>query len=166
MNGLRLGALLLLSCAHAEPSGHAVQPERLLSPEQIVRATIAPTPAVPSGGHGELRITLQIAPGYHVMSNQPSNPLYIASRVRFAAHEIIAWGAPIYPPPQSFRLADETIATFEGEIAVRVPFEIANAAIPGSYELLGTLEYQSCTQTSCLFPVKRTLTAPITIVRP
>jgi hypothetical protein len=44
-------------------------------------------------------------------------------------------------------LADETIATFEGDVEVHQPFEIASNATLGSAELAGTLRYQSCTKT-------------------
>jgi DsbC/DsbD-like thiol-disulfide interchange protein len=156
--------LLLLACAHAPSEHHQSEPqERMLAPEQVVRASIAAPPVVHPGDHGELSVALQIAPGYHVMSNQPSRALYIATSVRFETHDGIAWGYPSYPPPQGFRLADETIATFEGEVEVHQPFEIASDAKPGQAELAATLEYQSCTKTSCLFPVKRPLTARIEI---
>src|SRR4029077_2098268 len=157
---------LLSACAHSgaqQPDSE--KPERMLAPEQVVRTSIATPPVLRPGDHGELLVTLRIAPGYHVMSNQPSSTLYIATSVRFAAQNGIAWGSPSYPPPRGFRLAAETIATFEGEVEVHQPFAIASDATPGSAELAGTLEYQSCTKTSCLFPVKRALTARIEIAQ-
>jgi DsbC/DsbD-like thiol-disulfide interchange protein len=164
MTRLVPAALLLLACTHA-PLEHpkSEPPERMLAPEQVVRASLAAPPVVHPGDHGELLVALRIAAGYHVMSNQPSSTLYIATSVHFAARDGIAWGDASYPPPQGFRLADETIATFEGELEVRQPFEIAVDAKPAIVEVAGTLTYQSCTNSSCLFPVERPLTVRIEI---
>jgi DsbC/DsbD-like thiol-disulfide interchange protein len=152
------------SCAHAGAERVAPNPPAL-SPEQIVHYAIASAGAVAPGGHGELRATLRIEPGYHLMSNAPRNPHYIATRVQFDAAAGVAWDDPSYPPASDFRLSKVTIATFAGEIEVRLPFTIASDAETGTRELHGDLVYQTCTGTSCLFPVKRQISAQIEVAR-
>jgi DsbC/DsbD-like thiol-disulfide interchange protein len=99
------------------------------------------------------------------MSNAPRNPLYIATRVQFDAAPGVAWGEASYPPALDFRLSKETIASFAGEIEVRLPFTVASDADAGKRELHGALAYQACTSASCLFPVRRQITAQIEIAR-
>lgn len=158
-------ALWLVGCAHAptRPVAPEPQADSELSPEQVVRVQFEPPAAVAAGARGELRIQIRIAAGYHVMSDQPSNPLYIATRVQFEPASDLSWEPTAYPPATSFQLAAETIATFERELVVRIPFTVAPGAAAGPRELRGALQYQSCTRTSCLFPVKRPLSARLEI---
>jgi DsbC/DsbD-like thiol-disulfide interchange protein len=167
MNARRCWLLLCVgwwSCAHAGAERAAPNPPGL-SPEQVVQYAIASAGRVAPGGHGALRATLRIAPGYHLMSNAPRNPLYIATRVQFDAAPGVAWDDPSYPAASDFRLSKETIATFAGEIEVRLPFTVASDEDTGTRELHGMLVYQACTGTSCLFPVKRQIAAQIEITR-
>jgi len=155
---------LLAGCAHAS-APKAEEPGATLAPDRVVQAEVAsPANAAPDS-HGELRVALRIAAGYHVMSDKPSNPLYIATRVRFEDADGVRFDAANYPPPQAFDLGDERITTFEGELTVIVPFSVTADAQAGARELQGLLEYQSCTRTSCLFPIKRPLRAQLSIAR-
>jgi peroxiredoxin len=131
----------------------ARSPTALLAPERVVDV------AVRSNAR-DVEVSLRIAPGYHVMSDHPSAPEYIPTRVAFEPTDGVTWAAPIYPPPTPFKLVDKEIATFQGDAIVRVPFELAQGAT-GERVVAGTLRYQSCTETSCLFPVTRKITATI-----
>jgi DsbC/DsbD-like thiol-disulfide interchange protein len=159
---------LIAGCAHASSpraTSAVPEPSATLPPDRVVQAEVNAPATVTPGAEGELRVLLRIASGYHVMSDKPSNPLYIPTRVRFDDADGISFGATSYPAPQSFELGDERISTFEGERTVTAPFTVAQDAAMGPRNLTGTLEYQSCTRTSCLFPVKRALRAQLIISR-
>ena len=64
----------------------------------------------------------------------------------------VSVGTPRYPQPSSFSLAGRQIATFAEAVDVRVPLGITADATPGDRRLRGTLRYQPCTETRCLFP--------------
>jgi DsbC/DsbD-like thiol-disulfide interchange protein len=166
---LRRGLFVLAAAAAPGVVAFAPAPTSAASPpatpvaKPVVGAAIAPTPPLRAAGAGELVVTLTIADGYHVMSDRPSSEFYIATRVRFPDADGIAFAAAIYPPPREFSLSGRAIATFEGEVRVRLPFTVAAGAAPGERELHGELSYQACTKSRCLFPVKAPLVARISV---
>jgi len=158
-------ALGLLGCAHGAKPPAASPPEPVqLSPEQVVVVAIAGPTRVSVGGNAEVTITLHIADGYHVMSDHPSNPLYIPTSLRVDSKPPLVWDSASFPAPHEFRLVDETITTFEGDVVLRVPVHVAGDAMPGVYVSQVTLSYQSCTTANCLFPVKRALSVQLEVV--
>jgi peroxiredoxin len=154
---------LLPDSAHFDPTFVAVRREleRLLAEEPgppraplrpVVDIKASPGTAA-AGEHAELRVMLDILPGYHVMSNRPSEPNYVATRVVVEGAPGIVAGEAAYPPPASFALAGRAISTFEGAVEVVVPLEVAPDAEPGPRDLRGTARYQACDRARCLFPV-------------
>jgi hypothetical protein len=115
------------------------------------------------GAHGELVVTLRIAPGFHVVSERPSRPSYIATRVSIDTASALAviFGEPVYPPATIYPVDGEPLAVFEGNVEVRVPFDVEPGAPPGPRQIRGSVRYQACTAGECLFPrtlgVERTL---------
>jgi DsbC/DsbD-like thiol-disulfide interchange protein len=90
------------------------------------------------------------------MSDRPSAPTYIATRVAVDAGDV-ALGPPVFPAPSVFDLGDEAIATFEGDVRVVVPCADAKRAADGKTRPVeATVRTQACTRTRCLFPVTRT----------
>ena len=135
----------------------------LLAPERVVTLGVGVPPGVEAGGAGDVRVAVKIAVGYHVMSDRPSDRLYIATQVRFDDGQDVSWGPARYPEAVPFQLADKAISTFQGEAAVSVPFRIAAGAPPGTRKLTGTIRYQACTEASCLFPVTRPIEATLAV---
>jgi len=138
-------------------------PTALLAPQDVVQVTMPAVPSMAPGESGELEVHLDIADGYHVMSDQPSRPNYIATEVTFADAPGIEWGETAYPPPTPFRLGDSTIRTFEGEVVLGVPVRVSADAEPGPRELDGEIRYQACTTGSCLFPITIPIRAALTV---
>jgi peroxiredoxin len=134
--------------------------------ESVVRIATTSPAAVVAGETGEVTVVLSIAPGYHVMSDRPSDPAYIATRVRFEDSRGVRWEEPRYPPSVSVQLDQTSVATFQGQIRVSIPFVVATDAGDASSRFDGTVRYQACTESRCLFPVTRHVTAMIRIARP
>jgi thiol:disulfide interchange protein DsbD len=121
---------------------------------RVVRVTVeTPAPVAP-GGHTDLAVTFTILPGFHIMSDRPSKPNYIATALVLDAGNAsdVAAGEPRYPAPVVFALADESIRTFQGVGTVHVPLQVARDAAPGDHNLSGAFRYQACTDRGCLFP--------------
>jgi peroxiredoxin len=157
---------LLPDSAHFDPTFAGVRAElERLVPRPVV-AVGAPRVSVVTGGRGRLDVRLDVAPGYHVMSDRPSDPTYIATRIVVDGDAGVTVGAPEYPPPAPFQLADRSIATFAGAVDVRIPVEIGTDAAAGPRRLRGSVRYQACTATRCLFPVTRTFEVPVTVETP
>jgi peroxiredoxin len=133
----------------------AVADPPLLPPEQVVSIDLAAPQRVSAGERGEVRVTLTISGGYHVMSDRPSDPTFIATRVDFDVVDGMTWGPPRYPAPVGFAVDARTISTFQGQAEIQIPFSVAAGAVPARRTLTGRLRYQACTRASCLFPVTR-----------
>lgn len=163
----KIRLFLLPDSAHFDPTFRAVRGEldRLVPPAIV--GVSAPAAALTAGATAQLSVRLAIAAGYHVMSDRPSEPHYIATRVEIdPVPGVIAASASVYPAASSFLLAGAPISTFEGDVDVRVPVEIAPDAVAGTTHLHGRVRYQACTATRCLFPVTRPVDVLVTISRP
>jgi peroxiredoxin len=152
--------------AHFDPTFAAVRREldRFLAAEPRTfeaAAEVTPPEGVvdiaASASKTEVLVTLKVRRGYHVMSNQPSQTNYIATRVRLDADDDVDLEPPVYPPPVPFSLGERSIATFAGNVEVRIPCRARGGAIAGSRPWKVTVRYQACTSTLCLFPVTRSI---------
>jgi len=144
--GLALGLLSALgSCGCARSAA----PERtLLAPERVVTVQLSPLAC-------GVRAMLHIAPGYHIMSDQPSAPNFIATRVLLESRDL-AFEPAVYPPAVPYTFGARTIATFRGDTAVVAPCApdaSASSLSSGLASVDLTLRYQACTESACLFPV-------------
>lgn len=163
--GGKIRLFLFPDTRHFDPTFAAVRSAldgmlepRVLPPESVVGIDVhseAEAASAP-GEHGELVVRLRIAAGYHIMSDRPSAPEYVATRIALGHADGLTWSEPRYPPPVLFSVADKAIDTFQEDAEVRIPFEAATSAAPVTRGVKGTLRYQACTKTTCLFPVIRT----------
>jgi peroxiredoxin len=129
----------------------------------VVTIDVTAPGRVAAGEASEITVVLSIAPGYHVMSDHPSDPWFIATRVRFDDAAGVSWKEPRYPPAVPFELDGRTIATFRGKAVLSVPFILSRDADPAVRRVDGSVRYQACTEGSCLFPVTRRMTATIDV---
>jgi peroxiredoxin len=155
---------LLPDSAHFDPTFAAVRAElERLVPAPVVAVGAAPRP-VGAGEHAQLGVRLDVAPGYHLMSDRPSEPTYVATRVAVDGAPGVGVGEAVYPAAGAFALADRSIATFAGTVDVRIPVDVAADAPPGARRLHGRVRYQACTATRCLFPAVREFDVVVTVV--
>jgi peroxiredoxin len=146
---------LLPDSAHFDPTFRAVRAElETLVPTPTVAVSASPCAAKP-GGHTEAHVLLIVAAGFHLMSNRPSEPTYIPTRVTLEANAGALTGETQYPPPTLFRIGDRSISTFAGTIDLRIPIDVAEDAPVGSRRIRGVLRYQACTASRCLFPTSQ-----------
>jgi hypothetical protein len=148
---LALIAVSQLGCAGRAVTAASSSASELLAPEQVVTVGVVPLDC-------GVRLSLAIAPGYHIMSDQPSAPNFIATRVTLESSDL-HFETPIYPPAVPYAFAEHSIATFRGvsEVFARCATE-SNAVAKSSADVAlvaVTLRYQACTESFCLFPVTR-----------
>jgi thiol-disulfide isomerase/thioredoxin len=148
----------------AARSTEAPAPVPLLAPENVVTVEVSQPVTLIAGKGGEMVVRLRIASGYHVMSNKPSAPNYIATRITFEAAEGLDVHEAQFPAPQAFKLVNEPISTFFGDVDVRIPIDVPAAAVAGARVIKGTVRYQACTETSCLFPVTRPFATSVRVM--
>ncbi len=165
----RIRLFLLPDSAHYDPTFRAVRreldgflpaaPAPSLSPDEVVTAAAAVE--APKDGGGEITVRLTIAAGYHVMSNEPSKPEYIATRISFDADPGVTFGEAVYPAASDFSFAGNTIKVFSEQAIVRIPFAIAPDRRASARRLRGVVKYQACTIASCLFPASRKISVEL-----
>lgn len=147
----KIQLFLLPDSAHFDPTFAGVRRELdRLVPEPVVTVTAEMRAS-------DVAVTLRIAPGYHVMSNRPSEPTYVPTAVALTDGGYAArFGEPRYPAPSSVRLVDHDIATFDGTVVIVVPMQTrATGAGSPDAPIKGSVRYQACTETRCLFPTTR-----------
>jgi peroxiredoxin len=128
--------------------------EESLPPERVVDIATA-------SGDGEVLVTLGVRAGYHIMSNEPSEPSYVATRIRFDADDDVELGPAVFPPASQLALDQRSIAVFSGAVRVTVPYRLRAGRPATARALHGTVSYQACTTGRCLFPVTRPITVSL-----
>jgi hypothetical protein len=142
----------LVAAGAASPHTEAAGP---LSAEGVVTIEASAPRRVAAGETGEISVVLDIAPGYHVMSDHPSDPSFVATRVRFDDGAGVHCKEARYPPAVPFRVDQDAIATFLGKTVVTIPFVVEPDARAASRTVEGSVRYQACAEGRCLFPVTR-----------
>ncbi len=100
----------------------------------------------------DVKLSVKVAPGYHVNSNAPDDPYLIPLR--------LSWDKPVlepvgtrFPTPQRVKLAfsDKPVAIFSGSFEIvatlRAPANVADMGM-----MSGKLRYQACNDRECLPP--------------
>jgi hypothetical protein len=127
----------------------------MLKPDQVVDVTVA-------ASSGALWIQLAIHDGYHIMSDRPSQPNFIATVVKIDPIAGMKCAPPRYSPADTFVLDGQAIAVFEGRAVAELPCSPPPA--PGT-RIRGTVRYQSCTDGACLPPTIKTFGVNATTAR-
>lgn len=164
--GGRIRLFLMPDTAHFDPTFRAVRAELdrmltenglpeppTLSPDRVVRIHEEEMTPVTPGSIAEVSLGLEIARGYHLMSDHPTDPSYIPTRLTLGAAEGVSVAAAEFPPPVDFHYDGRAISTFQGAVHVSLPVHVDKDATPGVRSIAGTLRYQACTPNACLFPV-------------
>ncbi len=115
-----------------------------------VKLAVEEPGTVKPGSSFTLRVTLRIAPGFHIQSNKPA-PNYIPTTVAVEAPKGFKIGTPSFPPSTLEQAAGETIPVFGGNVTVTVPVTVATD-VSGRQALGITVGYQACDQGSCYPP--------------
>jgi hypothetical protein len=114
-------------------------------PEKVVAKRNAAAPS---------RLTVMLAPGYHVNSNTPSEDYLIPLRLTWTKGALEA-AEIVYPKPvmEKYSFSPKPISVFTGKFEVTTKFKVAAGAPPGPGVMNGKLRYQACNDRAC-FPPK------------
>ncbi|HEV3468314.1 MAG TPA: protein-disulfide reductase DsbD domain-containing protein [Pyrinomonadaceae bacterium] len=167
---LALGLLLCSACASGSgPAANAPAP----AATPTARAALTPTPApeiiavtagevrLAAGAAGEAALRLDIAEGWHVNANPPSDKFYIGTEVQAEPQGGVAPGKPVYPRglTKKFQFSAQPLAVYEGRAVVRLPLRADASAAKGRKTFRARVRYQPCNDRECLQP--RTIEAEI-----
>ncbi len=117
------------------------------------------------GGSAEAVVRLEIADGYHVNANPPSDKFYIGTEVQAEAQGGVAPGKPVYPRglTKKFQFSAQPLAVYEGRAVVRLPLRADAAAAKGRKTFRARVRYQPCNDRECLQPRTLEVAIPVNV---
>ena len=118
-----------------------------------------------AGGAGEALVRLDIAEGYHVNANPPSDKFYIGTEVRAEPQEGVTPGKPVYPPAVTRKLSfsDKPLSVYEGRAVIKLPLTADKGAAKGRHTFRARIRVQPCNDEVCLPPREIEAAIPLTI---
>jgi cytochrome c biogenesis protein CcdA/DsbC/DsbD-like thiol-disulfide interchange protein len=137
--------LLEISAGYAQQVG--APPPATLTP-LVERDGVAP------GNTARAALEVSLPEGLHVQSNQPRDPLLIATALSFSPPEGVTVREIVFPNAVDFKQAgvDQPLAVFERVFAIGVQFDVAASVADGEIVVPARLRYQACNDTVCFAP--------------
>jgi DsbC/DsbD-like thiol-disulfide interchange protein len=155
----RLAALAVLAVLGAAPARvHALEVVTVVPPSSV---------EVKPGAGARIAVQVTVRPGYHVQANPVENPSLIPITLKIDPAEGISVGEPLYPTAKRLRLsgASEDLVVYDGTFAIAIPVKVGqNSKAGAKVTLKGSLRYQACDDSHCLFPVTLPITLPVTVL--
>jgi thiol:disulfide interchange protein DsbD len=114
------------------------------------------------GSTADLKLKVQLQPGFHVNSNTPADEYLIPLKVTWAKEPVESEQVS-YPKPEleKYAFSPNPVSVFSGNFEIVTRFHAAAGANPGLGILGGKLRYQACNNKECLPP--RTLDLRVTV---
>lgn len=155
---------LLLACvaANLTPNANSAATQSSTdapaAPASIVkpRAFISLAP-VPRGKEFQVAIAVDIAHGYHMNSNHPTDKYLIPTTLTPKLPTGFALLDTIYPAGRVEKFSfspDKGLDVYSGSVTLKLRLVAHNDAPIGAQTFPVTLRYQACNDTTCLPPVK------------
>ncbi len=141
----------------------SVSAQSMSNPATIVKpVTYVSLDKVPRGQTFEAAVVVNIAKGFHMNSNKPSEDYLIPTTITPNPPAGIKVVDTIYPPGQmkTFTFSPkQPLNVYTNSVTLKMKLTAAPSAPLGAVSIPATLRYQACNDTSCLPPVK----VPVTV---
>jgi len=140
---------VLAAAPQAMPMGTAMRGEK-----PPLKIDVTPPLLDLSGGEGRVRVTIHIAPPYHLNAHDPGIEGLVGMQFELR-HPGTLMMKIRYPEGIAtvFPYAEEPISIYEGSIDVDLAFTLGGAT-DGPFEPRLVLKYQMCTEDTCLAPAE------------
>jgi hypothetical protein len=118
------------------------------------------------GAAVQVKLPLELRPGYHCNSNKPSDEYLIPLK--------LTWGTgPLenpevtYPAPQmeKYSFSPTPLSVYTGNFELITKFKVSTTAMPGPTLVTGKLKYQACNDRMCLTPKTIDVSIPIDLIK-
>ena len=142
----------------------AVDPSLPTASAEVVAVEVRlPKDGVRAGARFEAFVMVYVAEGWHVNAHEPTLKYLIGTTLDVEPREDLRVEAAYYPDPlfRTFAFTDDTLAVYEGEVAVILAVRAAKALAPGIYPMHSRLRIQACNDQVCLRP--STVEVPILV---
>jgi uncharacterized protein YyaL (SSP411 family) len=121
-------------------------------------------PRIASGESAELRIVLEIEPGWHIQSAQPPSEDRAATSVELGLTEGLTPGEMRFPDGTLAPLGGERMPVYAGKVTIRVPIRAEPGVLSGRAAAVARIRFQACDDKRCLAPEQVELTFALEIV--
>jgi thiol:disulfide interchange protein DsbD len=158
-----LGTCLLIAVAAGFGLRHVAQGQAMPNPASVVKPeTYVSLDKVPRGAAFEAAVVVNIAKGFHMNSNKPSEDYLIPTTITPNPPAGIRVVDTTYPPGQmkTFTFSpNKPLNVYTDTVTLRMKLAAEDSAPLGATSIPVTLRYQACNDTACLPPVR----VPVTI---
>ena len=148
-------------------SKFTVDPSQPSASAEVVDVAVRlPKDGARAGTPFEAFVMVRVAEGWHVNAHEPTMKYLLGTVLDVAPREELRVEAAYYPDPlfRTFAFADDTLAVYEGEIAIILAMRAAEALAPGTHTLESRLRVQACNDEVCLRPSFIDVPIPVEIV--
>ena len=144
----RILLTLLLLSTSCTPSPHPLARSPYLMVNQ-------PQYIISSEGLLEIRLSLNVAEGYHIQSNPASEPYLIPVTLTLNMPGSNDSGAVSYPKGKPYRLAgsNQVLSVYDGMVILTVQARIPSTVPQNKQTAWGELYFQACDYRSCFPPI-------------
>lgn len=112
---------------------------------------------VPRGTEFQAAVVVDIARGYHMNSNKPTDAYLIPTTLKAEMPAGIELRDTIYPEGKMEKFSfspDKPLNVYTGSVTLRLRLAAQSGAALGAVTIPLTLRYQACNDSACLPPVK------------
>jgi hypothetical protein len=122
----------------------------------VTTKTFTSVEAVPQGKEFEAAVVVDIAKGYHMNSNKPSEAYLIATTLTPTPPAGFKLVDTMYPPGKKikFQFTETPLDVYSGSMTVKLKLVAGAGTTVGANAIPAVLRYQACSETTCLPPVK------------
>lgn len=146
---------------------HSALAQSMPNPATIVKPeTFVSLDKVPRGQTFEAAVVVNIAKGFHMNSNKPSEDYLIPTTITPNPPAGIKVVDTIYPPGQmkTFTFSPKKpLNVYTDSVTLKLKLAAESSAPLGAVSVPATLRYQACNDTACLPPVKIPVTLNLDI---
>ena len=135
------------------------------------RAEVTPlveSDGVHPGAAVRLALRVSLPDGIHVQSNQPRDPMLIASALTIEPPAGVSVSEIVYPPPTDFAQSGQAtpLSVFEQRFVLGAKVRVDGKAAAGPLVIPGRLRYQACDASTCFAPAREEVKWTLAIVPP
>jgi hypothetical protein len=125
----------------------------------IVDISLSSVPDTANNNCFTVFININIKDGWHLNSNKPLDEYMTPTSVRLTDTTDIKVVKIEYPPEMIAKLqfSDSELSLYEGMVSIKVILKADDVFIKNKKIAEFELEYQSCNNQTCLFPVQKVL---------
>ncbi len=155
-----VGALVVVAALGAAPLALALD---VVTVEPVATASARP------GSSVQAALQVRVKSGYHVQANPAANASLIPITLSVDPSSMLTSDPPVYPSPRRMRLPGDTddLLVYDGTFPIVVPLKVARNASPGDkLAVRGTLRYQACDDSHCLFPASVPVLITVAVTGP